>query len=198
MHSPLSIFQLPTLARDARGCNRKTRSVSFPLFLYVTFSGTLQPAPKDSDFKMSKCAIHTLARLSIAATVAVALSGCQYPDQLSAFTSDGCSSFPDGPPDDPQRWRNCCYEHDQAYWLGGSAGQRAAADTELKTCVAEVENETLARAMWLGVRAGGSPYWPTAYRWAYGWPYTRGYRRVTDEERQTAESLLHGAPPTAD
>jgi len=146
---------------------------------------------------MRKNAIHTVVRLSIAAALAAALGACQYPDRLSAFTSDGCSSFPDGPLDDPQRWRNCCYTHDQAYWLGGAAAQRATADRELEICIAEVENEMLARAMWLAVRAGGSPYWPTTYRWAYGWPYTRGYRVVTDEERRLAESLLRSAPPTA-
>ena len=138
------------------------------------------------------------ARLALGTALTIALSACQYQGELSVFTSDGCSSFPDGPPEDPQRWRSCCYTHDQAYWLGGSSAERAVADTELETCVAGVENEALARAMWLGVRAGGSPYWPTAYRWAYGWPYTRGYRRVTDEEQRLAESLLSTAQPTAD
>ena len=148
--------------------------------------------------RMSNFATRSMTRLSIAATLTIALSGCQYPGQLSAFTSDGCSSFPDGPPNDPQRWRSCCYKHDQAYWLGGNAAERETADGELQVCIAEVENETLARAMWLGVRAGGSPYWPTTYRWAYGWPYTRGYRRVTDEERQTAESPILSTSPTVD
>ena len=44
--------------------------------------------------------------------------------------------------------------------------------------------------MWAGVRAGGGPYWPTSYRWAYGWPYTRGYRALTDEELREAEAMI--------
>jgi len=112
--------------------------------------------------------------------------------ELRPFTTDGCSSFPDGPPSEPDKWRNCCLEHDKSYWLGGTYAERSAADKELKSCIAKVENKVLAEVMWAGVRAGGSPYWPTSFRWAYGWPYTRGYREVTDEERQKAENLLPG------
>ncbi len=110
--------------------------------------------------------------------------------ELRPFTSDGCSSFPDGPPSEPDKWRNCCFEHDKTYWLGGTSDERSAADNALKTCIAQVENKALAEIMWAGVRAGGSPYWPTSFRWAYGWPYTRGYQAITDEERLQADVLL--------
>lgn len=109
---------------------------------------------------------------------------------LKPFTSDGCSSFPDGPPTEPDKWKDCCLEHDKAYWLGGTYDDRRAADQALQDCITEVENSHLADLMWAGVRAGGSPYWPTSFRWSYGWPYTRGYRALTEEERQQAELLL--------
>ena len=41
-----------------------------------------------------------------------------------------------------------------------------------------------------GVRVGGSPWWPTSYRWAYGWPYGRGYRALSDEDRRLADDAL--------
>ena len=44
--------------------------------------------------------------------------------------------------------------------------------------------------MYLGVRAGGSPYWPASYRWGYGWPYGRGYRPLTEDEREMADRML--------
>lgn len=43
--------------------------------------------------------------------------------------------------------------------------------------------------MLAGVRVGGTPYLPTMFRWGYGWPYPRGYKALTDEERQQIEAL---------
>ena len=37
-----------------------------------------------------------------------------------------------------------------------------------------------------GVRVGGSPYWPTQFRWGYGWPYPRGYQALSPDERTLA------------
>ena len=38
--------------------------------------------------------------------------------------------------------------------------------------------------MKLGVQVGGTPYLPTSDRWAYGWPFLRGYApRSPEEER---------------
>ncbi len=124
------------------------------------------------------------------------LSACQYTGELRAFTTDGCSAFPDGPPSEPDKWRSCCLAHDKAYWLGGTCEEREKADTDLRTCIAKVQNEELAAVMWAGVRAGGSPYLPTPFRWSYGWPYTRGYREVTPEEHKLAEKLLKEAEET--
>ncbi len=116
---------------------------------------------------------------------------------LAPFTTDGCSKFPDGPPAEPDRWRNCCLEHDKAYWLGGTRAERKEADKALKSCIAKVENRVLADVMWAGVRAGGSPYWPTSFRWGYGWTPSRGYRAVTDAERKMAEGLILQTPASS-
>ncbi len=109
------------------------------------------------------------------------------------FTSDGCNSFPDGPPQEPEKWRACCVRHDRAYWLGGTYAERLQADRELQECIAAVENPLLAETMWAGVRVGGFPFWPTPFRWGYGWPYSRGYRAVSAEEERLAEALLERA-----
>jgi len=46
--------------------------------------------------------------------------------------------------------------------------------------------------MLAGVRVGGTPYLPTRFRWGYGWPWPRGYRALTDIERQQVENLSAG------
>lgn len=86
-----------------------------------------------------------------------------------SFRFDGCSWFPDGD------WRDCCQTHDYAYWCGGTAQDRAAADETLRACVAR-EHAALGRLMWLGVRAGGHPVVPMYFRWGYGRPYAGCYR----------------------
>jgi hypothetical protein len=58
--------------------------------------------------------------------------------RLMPFTSDGCSSFPDGIPIlDEAKWQRCCYIHDIAYWQGGTYRQRQLADMALRACVAD-------------------------------------------------------------
>ena len=36
--------------------------------------------------------------------------------------------------------------------------------------------------MLAGVRVGGSPYFPTSYRWGYGWPYPHRYGELSADE----------------
>ena len=120
-------------------------------------------------------------------------------DELNAFASDGCSDFPDGNLAHKTLWRNCCISHDLAYWLGGTYAERQAADEALQSCVAETGEPEIAVLMLAGVRVGGSPYWPTRYRWGYGWPYwdgfaPRGYKVLSDTEKQQAEILKPIAP----
>jgi hypothetical protein len=44
--------------------------------------------------------------------------------------------------------------------------------------------------MLAGVRVGGSPYWPTRYRWGYGWPWPRGYAALTPEDRAQVRAAM--------
>ena len=84
------------------------------------------------------------------------------------FVTDGCSVWPDG----DLYW--CCVEHDIAYWCGGSRDDRLAADRTLRDC-AEVEDPGQADLVYAGVRMGGVPWLPTAWRWGYGHPFGTGY-----------------------
>ncbi len=105
-------------------------------------------------------------------------------DTLKPFTSDGCSLFPDGTYEQQSLWMECCIRHDIAYWQGGTQAQRLAADEALEACVSRVGEPEVAKLMLAGVRIGGSPYFPTWYRWGYGWPYKRGYAELTEAEKQ--------------
>lgn len=103
-------------------------------------------------------------------------------DNLMPFTTDGCSSFPDGTVKQQSLWLDCCIRHDLAYWIGGSYEERRLADLSLENCVAKVGEPEIAQIMLTGVRIGGSPYFPTSYRWGYGWPYPRGYQDLSEDE----------------
>ena len=110
---------------------------------------------------------------------------------LSPFTSDGCSLFPDGTIKDRAKWCDCCLKHDIAYWQGGTEEERKKADEILRDCVLEhTKDEALAETMFVGVRAGGHPAFPTWYRWAYGWSYGRGYKPLSDAEKQQVRKQL--------
>jgi len=109
---------------------------------------------------------------------------------LSPFTTDGCSMFPDRSPLSRADWCDCCVLHDLAYWRGGTWDERHMADRELRACVLRVSGDAaLADLMFAGVRAGGGPHFPTSYRWAYGWPFGRGYAPLSLAEQETASSL---------
>lgn len=110
---------------------------------------------------------------------------------ITPFTSDGCSLFPDGSLEERNLWCSCCLEHDIAYWRGGTEEVRLAADGALRDCVKEkTGSEELAELMYSGVRLGGSPVFPTWYRWGYGWPYGRGYRALSETELKSVEKRL--------
>lgn len=96
------------------------------------------------------------------------------------FRSDGCTFWPDG------RWRDCCVEHDRAYWRGGSAAARRAADRALHRCVTARGHPWVAAWMYWGVRLGGVPWLPTAWRWGFGWPWRQRPGYVPDDAEETA------------
>ena len=118
------------------------------------------------------------------------LSACSS-STLSPFHSDGCSLFPDTSLITQDDWSDCCFQHDIAYWRGGTAVERKAADQRLHACVKDkTGNAALARIMYDGVRFGGSPYFYNWYRWGYGWGYDRKYQSLTGAEQQQADALL--------
>ncbi|GJM08103.1 MAG: hypothetical protein DHS20C11_03790 [Lysobacteraceae bacterium] len=113
--------------------------------------------------------------------------------ELAPFTTDGCSSFPDGTFEQQALWLDCCTVHDLAYWQGGTREQRMQADEALRECVANVGEPTIAKLMLAGVRVGGTPYLPTRFRWGYGWPFTRGYTPLNNAELEQIASALAAA-----
>jgi len=115
---------------------------------------------------------------------------------ISPFSTDGCSMFPDGTLEDKTLWQKCCVEHDKRYWRGGTYDERKAADGQLKQCVASVGKPKIAALMLAGVRMGGSPYWPTPFRWGYGWPYMRGYKALTKAELAAVEAMAYSLEPS--
>lgn len=109
---------------------------------------------------------------------------------IKPFTTDGCSVFPDGTSKQKALWMQCCIRHDFSYWKGGTAEQRKLADSNLEMCVADLGEKNTSLIMLTGVRLGGSPFYPTWYRWGYGWPYMRGYKPLNDNENiQIVEQL---------
>ena len=132
-----------------------------------------------------------IARLQKLSLLLVLAAACSTDSELRAFTSDGCSLFPDASMITEDDWCDCCFEHDISYWKGGTADEREAADGLLRDCVArKTGDRVLANAMYEGVRFGGSPYFYNWYRWGYGWGHERNYQALTPAEAATAERLL--------
>lgn len=113
-----------------------------------------------------------------------------FANQLKPFTSDGCSAFPDGTFEQNTLWLSCCVSHDLAYWQGGTYQQRKDADIALKECVAKVGEKQIANLMLAGVRVGGSPFFPTTFRWGYGWPYPKLYGQLSKKEMEQVNTQL--------
>lgn len=132
-----------------------------------------------------------LFQLCILASILVGLSACQKKQLLKDFTSDGCSLFPDRSLINSKDWCECCFQHDIAYWQGGTEAQRLEADEKLRACVlAKTGDPILADAMFNGVRFGGSPWFYNWYRWGYGWSYERKYQALTLEEQRLVSDKL--------
>lgn len=134
------------------------------------------------------------ARTCAVFALVVSLSACvsMQVEQFSLrpFSTDGCSLFPDRAYINKKDWCACCVAHDLAYWRGGDAEARLAADVALRDCVLKsTNNKALAELMFVGVRAGGGPYFFTPYRWGYGWQFGRAYSPLNADELALAERL---------
>jgi hypothetical protein len=139
--------------------------------------------------------LRLLGSILAAAIGSTLLAGCASVERaadagLAPFSTDGCSRFPDRSATGRTDWCHCCVAHDLAYWRGGTADERLHADQGLRACVRQSGGGgLLAALMYAGVRVGGSPHRPTPYRWAYGWPYGRGYQALSPGERLRADQL---------
>lgn len=133
---------------------------------------------------------HHLLKKILLILLCSGITATQAGDTLKAFSSDGCSLFPDGHLNSRELWLPCCTAHDKAYWQGGTWQQRLDADRQLKQCVAALGEHIVAGLMLNGVRLGGSPYWPTRFRWGYGWDYLRGYKPLDEQEQQAVHKAL--------
>ena len=130
-------------------------------------------------------------RVCLTLAMVFVLSAYKSSPGLAPFTSDGCTLFPDSSIISNQDWHECCFDHDVAYWMGGTREQREAADLALRDCVLEkTGDKQLASMMYQGVRFGGSPYFYNWYRWGYGWSFDRKYQQLLPEELERAEQLL--------
>lgn len=115
-------------------------------------------------------------------THVVFISTSLYADTLKPYSTDGCSFFPDGTIKQKTLWLACCTDHDYDYWKGGTYKQRLASDRTLKQCVSKNGEPEIGLLVLAGVRMGGTPYFPTSFRWGYGWSYPRDYGVLDDEE----------------
>lgn len=92
-------------------------------------------------------------------------------DEFNPEDSDGCTFLSwvnklFGRP--PLKYRDCCIEHDRAYFYGGTRQDRKAADVALRKCVEEVTGKKVwPLLMYIAVRIFGHPRFPSALRWAY-------------------------------
>lgn len=88
--------------------------------------------------------------------------------EFDPANSDGCTLL-----SKPYQWltgkqlsfRECCIEHDRAYWYGGTKSERKTADDTLRDCVKGHGHTILAWIMWIVVRIMGSPRSPLPFRW---------------------------------
>lgn len=134
--------------------------------------------------------------LILAGILLVVLPSCKTREvaKLAPFQTDGCTRFPDGPKEDPERWCFACEHHDFTYWQGGTFADRLAADKKLKEEISETGHPLTAAVAFVGVRVGGTPLLPTPWRWGYGWEqFPRPYRTLTEEECE----LVKMATPAA-
>tara|TARA_Y100000590_G_scaffold470711_1_gene668228 strand:- start:83168 stop:83734 length:567 start_codon:yes stop_codon:yes gene_type:complete len=109
---------------------------------------------------------------------------------IADFSTDGCSSFPNGRHFGTKKeWIHCCYIHDVDYWYGGPEDLKKKADEELNKCVSKAQSESLGFIMDVGVTIGGKPGL-TSWRWAYGWNYLIKYESLNEEQEKSLSSKI--------
>lgn len=107
---------------------------------------------------------------------------------LRKFTTDGCSSSPNG------NWVHCCVEHDVHYWMGGTSDERARADEKLKTCMEESGSARTGSLYEGAVRTFGQPNSSQTFRWGYGWNFKRLYGQLSEKELAAIDQIYSQNP----
>tara|TARA_B100000745_G_scaffold289301_1_gene227306 strand:- start:1015 stop:1437 length:423 start_codon:yes stop_codon:yes gene_type:complete len=87
------------------------------------------------------------------------------------FVYDGCTLFPDNLPG--LDLTQPCFEHDIAYWHGGTQGERKEADRRLKEAVSAqgVFGQFMQLPVYIGVRLFGDSFLTRMFNahWGFGW-----------------------------
>jgi hypothetical protein len=110
---------------------------------------------------------------------------------LEPFTTDYCTSYPEGTKNRPDLWKHCCLIHDLYFWAGGSEADRDAADWDLKLCVEETGKKKIAKLIYWAVRAGSrSPVKLPGKKWNNGWPERSYYQELSREDIHSIEQSL--------
>lgn len=99
------------------------------------------------------------------------ISTSGYSLELAPFYSDGCTFFSEG--NKRYDWSECCLKHDIDYYFGGTRKRRRQVDRELKTCVKNKANKTLAFIMHTGVSLGHLSPIKSKYAWNKAWNKSR-------------------------
>ncbi|HUP57598.1 MAG TPA: hypothetical protein VM598_09120 [Bdellovibrionota bacterium] len=122
--------------------------------------------------------------LALLMLLAPAMAGAaQLPNELTKFSTDNCSGFPDG------NWRECCVIHDVEYFIGGTDSDRSEADRALGDCV-NGRTPILGWIMRAFVRFTGVRNPDSPFGWGYGWIHEREEFERTDEDRAWIERTM--------
>jgi hypothetical protein len=108
---------------------------------------------------------------------------------LKTFTSDGCSSSPDGL-FFVNEFVECCINHDLQYWKGGSEEERLQADSDFKMCMGTKTLPEVADIYYNSVRVGGNPALQAPWAWGYGWSPLPSAHALTKSEQKEVQAKI--------
>ena len=112
-------------------------------------------------------------------------------ESLTRFTTDYCTSYPEGTRDQPDLWKICCLEHDLFFWAGGSKKDREIIDLKLRDCVEKKAGSAQANLMYYAVRAGSlSPIKNPDKKWNNGWRERPDYAPLSSEDVDQVEAEI--------
>lgn len=88
----------------------------------------------------------------------------------------------------------CCIQHDQAYYYGGSVPDRHRADVAFRQCLQDEGWPVLSWVYYSEVRIGGHPIVPLWFRWGFGLPYACGQYAQQPATPAAANEPPHSHP----